>query len=328
MTNCPPFSADVLALDAERECERIAAWLRDQLVTTLRRRGAVVAVSGGVDSAVCLGLACRAVGPARVLALHLPGPGSSTTSAERARLACERFGVELQCHDLGPALAGLGNQERIDRAIGVVFPGLPAGTRHKIVLAGDLLQQDRGNLFDLVVAMPDGGQQRRRLPLDAYLQLTAATNMQQRLRKLHEYTAAESRNFAVLGTANRLEHELGFFVRGGDGLADVQLLAHLYKTQVWALARQLGVPPVIVDATPSTETYSLPQTQEEFFFALPLRQLDLVLWAHDHGVADERIATVLGLDATQVQRVRADIEHKRRTALRLHRPPLRLEATS
>jgi len=320
-----PFGPDVLRIDCGAVADEIAAWLRRTIVTDLRRRGAVVAVSGGVDSAVCLALTCQAIGAKNVRGLYLPGPGSSDDSAVQARKLCEQLDVPLHEQSIMPALAALGCSQQTDAALAQVFPELPPGTPHKIVIAGGLLEHERGNLFDLVVAPPSGGQLRQRLPLAAYLQLTAATNMQQRLRKLCEYTCAEQHNYAVIGTPNRLEYDLGFFVRGGDGLADVKPIAHLYKSQVYDLARHLDVPESIWSQPASTETYSLPQTQEEFFFAMPLSDLDLLLWAHHHDVPDHQVAAVMELSDEQVAVVRRDIVAKARAAARLHHQPHRME---
>ncbi|MBL8730050.1 MAG: NAD(+) synthase [Planctomycetes bacterium] len=323
MTTTPGgFGPHVLQLDLDAESRRLEAWLRHTIARELHRRGAVVAVSGGVDSALCAALARRALGPDRVEALFLPETGSSSASAERARELCRGLGVPLLEQDLEPALAALGCYRQQDAAIASVFPDLPPGSRHKIAIAGDLLDRDRSNLFDLIAEAPDGTLRRERLPLDAYLQLTAATNMKQRVRKLIEYSRAEARNFAVVGTPNRLEYELGFFVRGGDGLACVKPIAHLYKTQVYALAEHLGVPASIRSQPPSTETYTLPQTQQEFFFALPFDQLDLLLWARDHAVPVAQIARGMDLTPEQVERALRDIEQKHRTARRLHQAAL------
>jgi NAD+ synthase len=318
------FGPHVLRIDAAAAAERIQAFVRTA-IAGLHRRGAVVAVSGGVDSAVCAALACRALGPDRVRALWLPGANTPPDAAGRVRSLCTELGVALEEQSIVPALQALGCYRHRDAAIRRVFPAYASGDRYKIAIAGDLLARDRLNVFDLVVESQDGAQHRARLPLDAYLELTAATNMKQRARKLLEYHCAERHNFAVIGTPNRLEYEQGFFVRGGDGLADVKPIAHLYKTQVYALAEHLGVPDEIRAQPPSTDTYSLPQTQEEFFFALPWAQLDLLLWAHAHRVAPAEVAAAMALSAPQVERAFRDIEAKARAAARLHQPALRLE---
>jgi NAD+ synthase len=189
------------------------------------------------------------------------------------------------------------------------------------VLPSDLLQSDRVNVFRLVVESPDGTQDAARLPVGAYLELVAATNFKQRIRKTLEYYHADRLNFAVAGTPNRLEYDQGFFVKNGDGAADVKPIAHLYKSQVYAMARHLGLPEAICSSTPTTDTYSLVQGQDEFYFVLPYHQMDLLLWALNHGVGAEEAAAVLELTAEQVDRVYRDIERKRNTTRPLHLPP-------
>jgi NAD+ synthase len=309
------FHRDVLAIDAESTATEVAAAIR-RMTNDLKRRGLVVGVSGGVDSAVCAALAVRAVGPDRVTALLMPEADSDPESTERGQLLCKTLGVGYEIEDIGPALDALGCYRRRDGAIRRVFPDFGEGWRQKIALAEGLLDRDRVSYFTLVVESPTGERSSQRMPTDVYLEVVAATNMKQRTRKLMEYFHAEARNYAVLGTPNRLEYELGFFVRGGDGLADLKPIAHLYKSQVYALARHLGVPEEISSQPPSTDTYSLPQTQEEFYFALPYSEMDLVLWAWHHGVPAKAAGEVMGLGAEQVERVYRDIVAKRRAANR------------
>lgn len=315
-TTTTTFTRDVLDLDAPAAVEQVRASLTRTLSRDLRRRGLVLGVSGGVDSAVCLALAVRAVGPERVVALLMPEADSDPASQERAQRLCDSLGVPTQIEDIAPALVALGCYRRRDAAIRTVFPDYGEGWRQKITLAEGLLDTDRVSYFNLTVADPDGNRQTARMPTDVYLTVVAATNMKQRTRKLIEYTHADARNYAVLGTPNRLEYELGFFVRGGDGLADVKPISHLFKTQVYALADHLGLPDEIRSQPPSTDTYSLPQTQEEFYFALPYAEMDLLLWAWAHDVAPEQAAEVMGLGADQVERVYRDIVGKRRVAER------------
>lgn len=316
MTTTTTFSRDVLAIDAPAAIERVTGAITRALTRDLRRRGIVVGVSGGIDSSVCLALATEAVGPDRVVALLMPEADSDPDSQRRGQVLCDHLGVEAVVEDIAPALTALGCYDRRDTAIRRVFPDFGPGWRQKITLAEGLLDTDRVSYFNLTVADPDGNQQTARMPTDVYLMVVAATNMKQRTRKLIEYTHADARNHAVVGTPNRLEYELGFFVRGGDGLADIKPISHLYKTQVYALARHLGLPEEICAQTPSTDTYSLPQTQEEFYFALPYAEMDLMLWAWHHDISTFEAAEVMGLRSDQVERVYRDIVAKRRAAHR------------
>lgn len=310
------FSWAVLELDVEQSCSTIEKSIATATGRVLKRRGVVIGVSGGVDSAVCLALAVRALGPSRVQPILMPERETDHAATARAAALCADLGVEPIVEDIGPALEAIGCYQRRDSAIKEVFPDYGSGYRQKVTIAEDLTGRDRVNYFNLTISSPDGIEERRRLSASVHSRVVAATNMKQRTRKMVEYFHAESRNFAVLGTPNRLEHELGFFVRGGDGLADLKPIAHLFKTQVYALGAHLHIHESILRQPPTTDTYTLPQTQEEFYFALPYGEMDLLLWAWLHDVPPRQAAAVLGLAPPQVERVYRDIQLKRRAAAR------------
>ena len=318
------FGREVLAIDAAEVAGRIEAALKQQVLGVLRRRGAVLGLSGGIDSSVCAALCVRALGRERVLGLFMPERDSSSDALTLGRLIAEHLGIETLVEDIAPALTGAGCYERQAQAIRTVFPEYGEGWRCKITLPS-ILESDRLNVFQLTVAAPGGEPRTARLPLEAHLQLVAATNFKQRIRKMVEYYHADRKNFAVAGTPNRLEYDQGFFVKQGDGAADFKPIAHLYKTQVYALAAHLGVPEEIRRRPPTTDTYSLPQTQEEFYFALPYDRMDLCLYGRNHGVPAAEVAPAVGLTPAQVERIYKDIDAKRRTTAYLHQRPLLVE---
>lgn len=319
-----PFSADVLKIDEEAVTQQICSAIREQVMGKLRRRGAVVGLSGGVDSSVVAALCVRALGKDKVLGLFMPERDSSGDALTLGNLIADTLGITTITEDIGPALEGLGCYERQDEAVRQVFPDYGEGWKCKITLPS-ILDSDRLNVFQLTVQDPDGNLQTSRMPAQAYLQLVAATNYKQRVRKLTEYYHGDRLAYAVSGTPNRLEYDQGFFVKQGDGAADFKPIAHLYKTQVYALARHLGVPKEIYELPPTTDTYSLSQTQEEFYFALPFDRMDLCLYAKNHGVPAEDVAPVVDLTVEQVERVFRDIDSKRRTTRYLHSRPLLVE---
>jgi NAD+ synthase len=315
------FSSSVLALDTKAEVERIAAVLRKQVGQVLHRRGAVIALSGGIDSSVVAGLCARAFGPARCHGLLMPERDSSPDTLAISRSVAEAFGIPYTVEEITPALEALGCYRRRDEAIRQVVPDYGPGFRSKIVLPG-LSAGAAYNLYSLVVERPDGTTERHRLPLEPYLQIVAATNFKQRVRKTLEYYHADRLHYACTGTPNRLEYDQGFFVKNGDGAADVKPIAHLYKSQVYALAEELGVPEAVRRRPPTTDTYSLAQGQDEFYFALPYGQMDLCLYGKNHGVAPADVAGAVGLSAEQVAWVYADIDRKRATTAYLHERPV------
>lgn len=317
------LSLDVLRLDEASEVERISSRLREILRGKLRKRGLVVAMSGGIDSSVCAALATKALGAKLVFGLLLPERDSASDSTRRGELLAKHLGIEYQVHDIAPALEAIGCYRWRDAAIKKVFPEYGAGWKNKIVIAGGL--QGGINYFKLVVQAPSGQVAERRLELAEYLQIVAATNFKQRLRKTMEYFHADRLNYAVVGTPNRLEYDQGFFVKNGDGAADLKPIAHLYKTQVYALARHLQLPPDICNAVPTTDTYSLAQGQDEFYFALPYAQMDLAVWALNHGVPAGELATALNISAEHAELIYRDIERKRATTHYLHARPYLVE---
>lgn len=311
---------DVLDLDYEQEAERICARLREITARVLHKRGLVVAISGGIDSSVCAALAVRALGPDRVFTLMLPERDSADDSSVRGRLLAEHLGVRVELFDIAPALAAIGCYAARDAAAKKTLPEYGDGWKMKIVISGGT--EGRVNHFNLVAQAPDGVLHERRLGLPEYLQIVAATNFKQRVRKTLEYFHADRLNYAVTGTPNRLEYDQGFFVKNGDGAADVKPIAHLFKSQVYGMARHLGLPDRVCAAVPTTDTYSLPQGQDEFYFALPHRSMDLALWALNHDVSAAELGRVLSIDAPHAEAIYEDIRTKRRTTQYLHRPPV------
>jgi NAD+ synthase len=321
-----PFSARTLEIDPAVETGRIIKSMRAQL-RSLRKWGLVLGLSGGIDSSVSLALAVEAVGRDKVLALYMPEWDSDPESLALGRLVADHFGVEGIIEDIGPTLDALGCYARRDTAIRKLVPEFGPGWGCKVVIG----QSGEGNgytISSLVVQSPEGERQTHRMPADAYLGIVAATSMKQRTRKLLEYSHADRLNYAVLGTPNRLEYDQGFFVKNGDGAADIKPLAHLYKSQVYRLAEYLGVPEDIRRRPPTTDTYSLPQSQEEFYFALPYDRMDLCLFGLNNSIAAVEVAQAAGLTEQQVLSVWRDIAAKRNATRYLHAGPLLVEPVS
>jgi NAD+ synthase len=316
-----------LTIDAPAEVERIATTLRAQVLKRLRRKGVVLGLSGGVDSSVVAALAVRAFGAANVLGVFMPEQDCDPDSLRLGRAVAEWLGIATVLEDITPILVGAGCYRRRDEFIRRVFPEYGPGWRSKVVLrkAGGTAGY---NVFHLVVRHPHGEEKEARMPAEVYLGIVATTNMKQRTRKQIEYYHADRLQYAVAGTPNRLEYDQGFFVKNGDGAADVKPIAHLYKSQVYQLAAHLGVPDEIRSRTPTTDTYSLAQTQEEFFFGISLRTLDLCMYALDHSIPAEAVAPTAGLTVEQVLDVFRDIAGRRRTTRYQHEAPLLVDAPS
>jgi len=314
---------DVLDINEKEVVSKITTRLRDILRADLHKRGYVIAMSGGIDSSVSAALCVEALGPSKVYGLLLPERDSDPVSAERGHLLAKHLGIDYELQDIAPTLEAIGCYKWRDEAILSTFPEYGDDWKSKIVIAGGL--EGRFNHFMLVVQNSDGEITKKRLGLKEYLQIVAATNYKQRIRKTIEYFHADRLNYAVVGTPNRLEYDQGFFVKNGDGSADVKPIAHLYKTQVYALARYLELPEEVCTATPTTDTYSLQQGQDEFYFVLPYQQMDYALWALNHHITAKELATFLGIAESQAKKIYKDIETKRRTTAYMHAKPILIE---
>ena len=316
--------SNLLTIDPAVEAERIETFIRDAIFKQLKRKGAIVGVSGGIDSSVVAFLCARALGKDRVIALFTPEAESSSDSLRLGRIVAETLGIRSFLEDITPILKAARCYERRDAAIRMVIPEYDSGYKSKIVLP-DLLDNNQYPVFSVVVHAPTGETRKVRLSADAYLGVLAATNFKQRTRKMIEYYYADLYTFAVAGTPNRLEYDQGFFVKLGDGAADFKPIAHLYKSQVYQLAEYLGVPEEIRRRKPTTDTYSLEQSQEEFYFSLPLAKMDLCLYGRNHAISPAELASAVGLSEHQVARMYLLIDSKRKSTEYLHRSPVLVE---
>ncbi len=319
------FNKDSLKIDADQAVEHLCKELRRQVGRTLKKSGAVVGISGGIDSSVCVALAAKALGPKRVLGVMMPESDSSPESERLARLLSDKYGFQTIKEDLSAGLAGLDCYGKRDEAIRTVFPDYDGKWKNKITIPTNILEKDTFNFFNLTVENNKGEILTERMPVKAYLQVVAASNLKQRLRMTTLYYQGEKHNYAVVGTGNKDEHMQGFFVKYGDGGADLKPIAHLYKIQVYQLAEALGVPQEIIERTPTTDTYSFEVTQEEFFFGLDFYTMDMLWHALENRVPAAEAAEVLGLTVDQVEHGYLNINRKIVATEYLRMAPLEIE---
>lgn len=316
------FTKDSINIEPAKEFEKISSKLKEDVIKRLKKRGAVVGISGGIDSSVVLAICAKTFGSDRVLGVMMPENDSNPDSLNLAKKLSAKFNTKYVVENMTDALAGFGCYKRRDDAIKDVFPEYNNSYKAKITLPSNLLEKESLNVFQLTIIAPDGKTKSERLPLKEYLQIVAASNFKQRSRMSMLYYHAESRNYAVIGTGNKNEHEQGFFVKYGDGGADIKPIAHLFKTQVFQLADYLEVPEEIRKRTPTTDTYSAEQTQEEFFFRVPFGILDRIWFGWEQGIPSKKIAEVLELTEENVDSIIRDTQRKIRTTEYLRMEPI------
>jgi len=318
------FTKDIIKLtNVKATIETICDNLRQNVHQVLRRKGAVVGISGGIDSSVTLALAVKAFGSKNVLGVMLPEKDSSGDSKDFALKLAARFGVEVVDEPISAALDGFACYQRRDEAVKRVIPDYnPLTDKMKIHIPDKFLNSKMPPVFYVTVIYPDGTECSNRLPMKEYLQIVAASNFKQRSRMTMLYYHAEAMHYAVIGTPNKHEVQQGFFVKYGDGAADVMPIGHLYKTQVYELAHALGVPHEIIERTPTTDTYSAEQTQEEFFYQMPFETMDLLWYAWENNYPLEEVARVMDSDVEEVSHIFKNFERKMKTTEYLRLPPI------
>ena len=316
------FTKDSIKIDPALETERIVSRLRSELVQKLHKKGAVLGISGGVDSSVVLALCVKALGNDKILALMLPEKDSSPDSLKLAQILAQKFNVKYVVEEISDSLTALGCYRRRDTAVKKVFPEYNESYKMKITIPKDNDSKGLINFFNLSIIAPAGEEKIKRLPVNEYLQIVAASNLKQRCRMNMLYYYAEKNNYCVVGTGNKNEYKQGFFVKNGDGGVDIMPIGHLFKSQVYQLAEYLGIPEEILERTPTSDTYSAEQTQEEFFFKVPFKILDPIWLGMEMNVPAELIAETLGLDTAYVNAVIHDIKSKIRTTEYLRYSPV------
>jgi NAD+ synthase len=315
------FHLDVLKIDPKQELEKLSQFMLEQINVVFRRKGIVVGISGGIDSACVAAVAVNAIGKEKVVGLVLPERESNPISSEYAIKHAKTLGIEYRQIDITPTVDSVVRYEWRDEFIQGLIPDYKPGYKFNIALPTDLLERDSFNFYRLQVQMPNGELKTKRLNLAEFRTITSFANIKIRARMLHLYAEAERRGLLVAGTTNRTEFILGDFCKYGDGGTDIEPFSYLYKNQIYQLSEYLEVIPEILERQPSPDTFSLSVSDQEFFFRIPFEKLDYLLYAWEHEIGADRTAEVLDLSEDAVKRAFKDFESKYRATAHLREMP-------
>jgi NAD+ synthase len=318
------FGKDILKIDTEAETQRICDFIRRMALQDFKRKGAVIGISGGIDSALVSELAVRALGKEKVLGVFLPEKESNPISLEYAEKQAAKLGIETVKVDITENLESFGVYQRRNAVVKQVVPEFNDTLKFHVTLPQNLLEKDRFNYYSIIVEGKDGNRETKRLSGNDWLEISACTNIKQRTRMIQLYYYAEKQNYIVAGTTNKSELLQGFFLKFGDGGVDIEPIAHLYKSQVFEMSKYLGVIQEIIDRPPSPDTYSLPVTDKELYFCIDYELLDLLLYAYENDVPRPDISKALSLNEEQINRVFRDFKAKKQATwhLRMTAPAL------
>jgi NAD+ synthase len=290
---------------------------------TLHRDGFVVGLSGGIDSTLTAHLAVEAMGPEKVLGVVMPERESSPESRALGMDLVRQLGIKHEEVDLTSHLEALGAYEKRDKVVRRYLESYTPG-RHRvgIALRQDLIGSSLPPLHYLTVEDENGTMLlEERIRLRDYTELVAATNFKQRSRAMQLYYFADHYNYAVLGTTNRDELLLGFFVKLGDGAADVEGIEGLYKSELYVLAKAMGVDQRVIDRTPTTDTLPGQKSQKGYFYGLDFTTLDTALQVMEGLVTLSQAAERTGLGEAQIKQLVDNLKRRHETTTILRAPP-------
>jgi NAD+ synthase len=318
------FHLDVLKIDPVQQLEKLKKFIVDQTNVVFRRKGIIVGLSGGIDSACIAAVAVHAIGKEKVIGLVLPESESNTISSEYAIKHAQVLDIEHRQINITPTVDSIVQYKWRDEYIQKLIPEYKPDYKYNITLPTDLLERASYSFYLLQVQMPDGEIKKKRLNMEEFRTITSFANIKIRARMLHLYAEAERRNLLVAGTTNRTEFILGDFCKYGDGGTDIEPFTHLYKNQIYQLSDYLEVIPEIINRQPSPDTFSLPVSDQEFFFRIPFEKLDHLLYAWEHEVPINDVANVLDISEDAVERAYKDFTTKNRATAHLREVPYTL----
>ncbi len=267
----------------------IESFIRDN-VKYFYKDGAILGISGGVDSALTAFLTVRALGRERVFALFLPDRDSDPQSKDDAYLVAKTLGIELKTVDITKILSAIGVYKLAPRGAALV----PRKVKEEYVRSHySAFNDEKETAF---IKDLKGGEGNEEL-----MRGIAYHRVKHRVRMVMWYFYGEQKNYLVVGCCNKTEKLTGYFVKYGDGGSDIDPIADLYKTQVRQLARFVGVPERIIEKAPSPDL--VPGITDEFALGITYEKLDIILYGITNNISKQDIIKE-GVSEKEIQYVK------------------------
>jgi NAD+ synthase len=296
MENIPDF---IKIKNLEKSVDSICDFIKNEISNKFQRRGAVVGLSGGIDSAVTTALCVRAMGHEKVLGLIMPEKESEPESQILAKQFANKYNIKTETIDISSILDSFGVYENKEKIVKEKFPNFNKNCKYRLVVPPK---------FENTVGIPyldilDDKNKQHKLKISSFdfLALTAATSIKHRVRMTMLYYYGEKNNFTVMGTTNKSEYLQGYFVKYGDGGSDIEPIVNLYKSQIYQLGQFLDIPKEILTKDASPDVWSFTTNDEEFFYSVPYDTVDLILYARENDLPIKEIQKLSNLSTENIE---------------------------
>ena len=287
-------------VNPQQTIDDICDFICKEISEGFKKSGAVIGLSGGIDSAVTANLCKNALGEEKVLGIILPEKESDFESEIHARKFAENLNIRTETVDITQILETFGVYEKKENIIKEKFPNFNSNCKYRMVVPSNI--ENVGIPF-LEILDENNVLHKLKVSSSDFLTITAATSIKHRVRMTMLYFFAEKNNYAVIGTTNKSEYLQGYFVKYGDGGSDIEPIVNLYKSQVYQLGKILKVPKEIISKDASPDVWSFSTSDKEFFYSIPYDLVDLILYAREKKLSNKEIQENSNLSVEEIEKL-------------------------
>ena len=280
------------------DVENMCTFLQGEIFVKSQKSGAIVGLSGGIDSTVTMALCAKALGSEKTLGLTMFEKESSSSNKDLINEIAQNYDIKIENIDITPILDSFGVYSYRENIVKEKFPDFNSNCKYRVVVPPNF---DSIGIPYLEILDEENQNHKIRISSSDFLTLISATSIKHRVRMTLLYFYAEKNNLSVVGTTNKSEYLQGYFVKYGDGGSDIEPLVNLYKSQIYQIGNFLNVPEVILNNDASPDVWSYSTTDEEFFYTVPYEIVDLILYAREKNLSVMEIKKLSNLSEEKIQ---------------------------
>ena len=287
--------------EIEKTINSIENFVKEEISKRFQKRGAVIGISGGIDSAVMAAICAKSIDPKQVLGIIMPEKESDPTSQILAKKVVEQYQIETKIIDITSILESFGVYSIKEQIVKEKFSNFNNNCKYRVTIPSKI--SNSAGIPFLEILDDKNKKYQFKISTSEFLTLIASSSIKHRVRMTLLYYYAEKNNFCVVGTTNKSEFLQGYFVKYGDGGTDLEPLTNLYKSQIYQIGEFLKVPNEILEKDASADIWSFNTSDEEFFYSVPYHIVDLILYARENNMTKSEIEKISNLSLEQIEKL-------------------------